>query len=359
MSKSITYETVLRALGVLLIAAGILKGHQLLTEPVAGVDIWSYRPFLILQVECELALGVWLLSPVFRRLAWLAALVCFAVFSGVTCYKALTGMTSCGCFGKVHVDPWVTLMVIDLPAVLALIAFRPKNIGGVLRCHAFGFLRICKLLIRILRRSGHPLNTRKQHPHIASVLRTLCRPLCEKRVLITASAVVVVLAATTPVLALVKPPNATSIYEVLEPETWVGNALPILGHIDIADELASGNWLIVLHHIDCDDCHAVVPRYRQMARDLRDTKSNLSVALIEVPPYQSHHEQPGTPWLTGKLDQSKRWFVVTPAALVLAKGQVRAVYGKKIPDLPTVLTNLMETNRTSGMSQAKRLKEEP
>jgi len=185
------------------------------------------------------------------------------------------------------------------------------------------------------------------------VLRRLWRPLREKRVLITASAVVVVLAATTPVLALVKPAKATSTYEVLEPETWVGNVLPILGHIDIADELASGNWLVVLHHIDCDDCHAVVPRYRKMARDLRDTRSNLGVALIEVPPYQSHQEQPGAAWLTGKLDQSKRWFVVTPAALVLANGQVRAAYGKKIPDLPAVLANLMETNRTSGIGQTR------
>lgn len=353
MTRSATYETLLRALGVLLIMASILKGHQLMTEPVASRDIWSYRPFLILQVEFELALGIWLLSAVFGRLAWLMALVCFVVFSSVTCYKALTGMASCGCFGKVHVDPWVTLVVIDLPAVVALIALRPENIGGMLHCHAVGFLRICKLLIRILRRGGRSLSTIKQYPHFALVLRALWRPFCEKGVLITASAVVVVLAATTPVLALVEPPKVTRVYEVLEPETWVGSTLPILEHIDIADQLMSGNWLIVLQHIDCDDCRAVIPRYQQMARDLRDTRSNLSIALIEVPPYQPHQEQPGAAWLTGKLDQSKRWFVVTPAALTLANGQVIAAYGKKVPDMLTVLAHLMETNRTSGISRTK------
>jgi hypothetical protein len=100
MSRSVAYETVLRVLGVLLIAAGILKGHQLLTEPVVNRDLWAYRPLLIFQVEFELTLGVWLLSAVFSRLAWLMALACFAVFSSVTCYKALAGMASCGCFGK-------------------------------------------------------------------------------------------------------------------------------------------------------------------------------------------------------------------------------------------------------------------
>jgi hypothetical protein len=43
-------DTVLKLLGVLLFAAAVLKGWQLLTEPVSNNDIWSYRPFLILQV---------------------------------------------------------------------------------------------------------------------------------------------------------------------------------------------------------------------------------------------------------------------------------------------------------------------
>ncbi|MHC4647203.1 MAG: hypothetical protein ACYTBJ_17055 [Planctomycetota bacterium] len=57
----------LRLLGVLLLAAAVLKGWQLLTEPVADSDIWSYRPFLVFQVEFELVLAVWLLSGVFKK----------------------------------------------------------------------------------------------------------------------------------------------------------------------------------------------------------------------------------------------------------------------------------------------------
>jgi len=118
-------DILLKALGLLLLTAAVLKGHELLTVPVANGGLWMWRPFLIFQVEFELALGFWLLSGVFKRLAWLATLLCFGLFCCVTLYKALTGAASCGCFGTVHVNPWLTLLAIDLPAVVALTLFRP------------------------------------------------------------------------------------------------------------------------------------------------------------------------------------------------------------------------------------------
>jgi len=60
-------DIVAKLLAALLLIAAALKGWQLLTEPVANSDIWSYRPFLILTVEFELALGLWLLSGLFKK----------------------------------------------------------------------------------------------------------------------------------------------------------------------------------------------------------------------------------------------------------------------------------------------------
>jgi len=114
----------MKLLAMVLLAAVVLKGRQLLTEPVVSSSIWSSRPFLIFQVEFELALGLWFLSGLFKKAAWLAAVLCFSVFSVVTLYKGLTGAASCGCFGQVHVNPWLTLFAIDLPAVIALTMFR-------------------------------------------------------------------------------------------------------------------------------------------------------------------------------------------------------------------------------------------
>jgi hypothetical protein len=46
----------------------------------------------------------------------------------ITLYKAITGAASCGCFGSVQVNPWITLFAIDLPALLALSIFRRKSV---------------------------------------------------------------------------------------------------------------------------------------------------------------------------------------------------------------------------------------
>lgn len=62
-------DIVLKVLGLLLLVAAVMKGCELLTVPVANADIWSNRYFLIFTVEFELALGIWLLSGLFKRAA--------------------------------------------------------------------------------------------------------------------------------------------------------------------------------------------------------------------------------------------------------------------------------------------------
>ena len=118
------FDVVRIALAAILLAAAGLKAYQLATEPVGGKDIFSFRWSLIAQVEFEILLGVWLLSGLFKRPAWLAALACFAFFCCATLYKALSGAVSCGCFGKIEVSPWYTL-VLDVCAVFALLVFPP------------------------------------------------------------------------------------------------------------------------------------------------------------------------------------------------------------------------------------------
>ena len=188
MERIRIHDVILKALGVLLLVAAVLKGHELLTVPVAGRDLWSWRPFLIFQVEFELALGIWLLSGVFKRLAWLAALACFGLFCCVTLYKGLTGTASCGCFGTVHVNPWITLFVIDLPAVFALNLFRPR----LALAPIVSFLRKRESIRRIVHCALSPFPS---PPRLAATI-----------VLGFA-----ILGLTTPILALNKPALVTSV----------------------------------------------------------------------------------------------------------------------------------------------------
>ena len=325
-------NVILKVLGMLLLIAAVLKGLQLLTEPVANSDIWSYRPFLILTVELELALSIWLLSGLFKKAAWLAALVCFSFFSIITLYKAVTGAASCGCFGSVEVNPWITLFAIDLPALLTLSIFRPKPVLPP------------RILIRI----------RLRHRPVKALIRQLIKPLpSAPRFAMTACLALVILGATTPILALNEPPRITSSYEVLEPETWIGKELPILKNIDIAETLKKGTWLILLYHYDCPDCGWAIPMYEQMARELAGNEDFLRIALIAVPPYGRGPVSMNCSCTLGKLDESKEWFVTTPATALLRDGQVTSAWAEKAPGLDNIveyLSSAAKVERNNGGS---------
>jgi hypothetical protein len=301
----------LRILGFLLLAGAVLKGWQLVTEPVANQDIWSYRPFLIFVVEFELALAVWLLSGVFKKAVWLTVLLCFCTFSFITLYKGLTGAASCGCFGKVHVNPWITLFAIDLPCVIALTVFRPKVwLRGELR-------------------------------GVMALIREFIAPVPSKLHFgLSISLGLVVLGTTGPILAFNEPAVVTASYEVLEPETWLGKVLPILEHIDIAESLKTGNWLVLLYHHDCPDCAIAIPKYEQIARDLAGNEDFLRIALISVPPYGQWLVKEGSPCVSGKLAETKEWFVTTPAVAILTEAKVTSAWEAKAPDFETILQKL-------------------
>jgi hypothetical protein len=145
---------------------------------------------------------------------------------------------------------------------------------------------------------------------------------------------------TTPILALNEPANATSSYEVLEPETWVGKKLPILDYIDIAESLEKGNWLILLYHHDCPGCTEAIPKYEQMARELADNADFLRIALIELAPYGAPLVAPESRCTAGRLANTKEWFVSTPAVALLTDGNVNHAWEAKAPDFDTILSKI-------------------
>lgn len=132
----------------------------------------------------------------------------------------------------------------------------------------------------------------------------------------------------------------TAKYEVIEPETWVGKELPILEHIDIAETLKKGTWLVLLSHYDCPDCGRVIPQYEQMARDLAGNEDFLRIAMIAVPPYGRAPISPNTPCTLGKLAETKEWFVTTPAVALLKDGLATSAWEEEAPDFDTILKNM-------------------
>lgn len=301
---------VLKLLGLLLLAGAALKAHQLLTEPMANTDIWSNRYFLIFTVEFELALAIWLLSGLFKKTAWIATVACFSLFCCITLYKALAGYGSCGCFGRIHLNPWITLIAIDIPCLLALLIFRPKDLK--------------------LKNLTNPL--------------TLLTPSARISHIVAISAILLTcITVTTPILAFNEPSQITSTYEVLEPETWIGKQLPILEHIDIADKISKGNWLLLFYHHDCPDCQKAIVEYEKMAKDLKGNEDFLQIALIEVPPYGETIEGENSFCTLGKLPEAKEWFVTTPAIALLSNSTVQKIWEGETPDLDNIFKIIVST----------------
>ena len=305
--------------GLVLLFAAVTKCHQLLTEPIISKSFWASWEFFLIQVPLELGLGIWLLCGLFRKAAWLIAVVSFGGFIAVILQMAVTGAASCGCFGKVQVNPWITLLAIDVPLFLGLLLFRPKGE---------------KLL-------PPPWPTPR---HFFGV----------------AIPTFILMAVIMPVLIFNKPPDTGDGYIVVRHEEWTkpkpviseqakvvqtpdeetGEEWPLLEHIDIADSLRSQIAIVLLYHRDCPDCREAIPLYDRMSRELAGNEEAIRIAFIEVPPYAPEEDDPvpaETTCLKGRLDASIKWYFTTPLVVVTEDGSVVKSWEVEVPQLDEIL----------------------
>jgi thiol-disulfide isomerase/thioredoxin len=291
--------------GLVLIVASVLKIHQLLTEPIISKGFWESWLFFVIQIPLELGLGIWLVSGLFRKAAWMIAVLAFGLFIAVTLQKGLTGAESCGCFGRVKVNPWITLLVIDIPLFLGLVIFRPKGL---------------KLLPPPWPKAAHFFGV--------------------------AIPTFIAFSVIIPLLIFNKPADKTEKYEVVKPEEWIRKEKQaykewsMLKHIDIADSLRSNVAIVMFYSTECETCHEAIPLYDRMGRDMAGNEDSIRFAFIEVPPYASKQDSlvpDDTPCLRGKLDSSKRWFIQTPLVVVVKDGVAVKFWEGEAPQLEEIL----------------------
>ena len=305
----ITNQIVMVVAGLVLIVASVLKIHQLLTEPIISKGFWESWEFFLIQIPLELGLGIWLVCGLFRKAAWMVAVLSFGLFIAVTLQKGLIGAESCGCFGRVKVNPWITLLAIDIPLFLGLVIFRPKGL---------------KFLPPPWPPKGHFFGV--------------------------AIPTFIVIGVIMPVLIFYKPPDKTDKYEVVRPNEWIGKEplgekqvskeWSMLKYIDIADSLRSNIAIVVFYSTACDACHDAIPLYDQMSRDMAGNRDSIRFAFIEVPPYASEQDSfvpVDTPCLRGRLDSSKDWYIQTPLVVVVQDGLVVKFWESETPQLDEIL----------------------
>ena len=276
-------------LGTLLLTAAFLKGHQLqLRIAPAGSDPLPSWLLPALLISAEAILGLWLVSRWKPRQAWIAALL---AFSGFACYALMAvvqGSASCNCFGEIRVHPSI-MLCIDAVAVAFLLLSRPD---------------------RQIARGNSSL------AFVAAALPCILIGIAVAWTLSAGKA-----ASFGPAGDMV----------VLKPDTWIGKRFPILDHIDIGEELSSGEWLVLLYHNECPECQAVLRYYESdECRAWNEGSNAVQIALIEVPPFESQPRR-AAPWYhSGRLDASKQWFARTPLQIRLSAGHVRAILDKNL-----------------------------
>jgi len=294
--------------GVVLIVAGALKVHQLLTEPIVTSGFWESRTFFLIQIPLELGLGVWLVCGLFRKAARLAGVMAYGLFSLITLRTGLAGAASCGCFGVVAVNPWITLSAIDLPLFLTLLIFPVKG---------------QKLL-------PPPWPSAR---HFFGV----------------AVPTFIIIGTVMAVLIANEPPDKTDRYEVLKPAEWVvSREWPMLDHIDIADSLRPDISVVLLYKSECDDCRQAIELYEQLSEDMADNADSLRFALIELPPYAPAAENPvsaDTTCFQGRVDAGKDWYGKTPIVAVLEDGLLVAAWEQQAPGLEQILDAVFGRNQ--------------
>lgn len=242
------YLIISRLLSLALLAAGLLKGRDVLLGTQEGQGFWEDWRVAASIAGFEIVFSLWLLVGLFPQITRWLAVICFGFFLCFAVASVLAGESSCGCFGSLAVSPWYTA-TFDLLAVAALVAGGPGRLSAPTRRSVrFRFATFVSLLLAgsvagmwtAVHFTPIPLGEEGEIREGASVLS-------------------------------------------IDPVNWTGRRLPLLPHIDIGAQLGRGRWIILLYRRDCPACWEAVARYVGFAHELASQSSGARVALVEVP----------------------------------------------------------------------------
>ena len=111
----------------------------------------------------------------------------------------------------------------------------------------------------------------------------------------------------------------------------MGKELPILKHMDVAEQLKSGTWLLVLYHHDCSKCAAAIEACMNAVYEIEGAEPGRDpgIALISVPPHGVPSVGQSTRYLLGELSPRKTWFVMTRTVVLIVDGKTSEVWGNR------------------------------
>jgi len=279
--------------GLVLTVAAALKAESLFSDAALGV-LYGSRPGQVLLLQFEILLAVWLIVGFQAAWSRRVAIVTFGVFAGVSLFHAIAGAESCGCFGRMQVNPWL-MLAMDVVLVALLWRWSPDS-----REQAWAKAIFASRTARWL----------------------------------SAAAIVALLAGSFVLLHYGTRSGRYSIVAdgiavqgdtvVLRPEAWLGSDCPLLGLVDGDAPLRHGEWIAVLYRHDCETCRKAVIGYRLRATARQAGEA--SIALIELPPHdQEENVELPAPSMHLRLSDHQQWLVQTPMIIRLRDSKVISI----------------------------------
>jgi hypothetical protein len=284
-----------RPMGVAFRASQLLIGLVLAVAAFAKLwALWGRRadPSLdssfseIALINLEFLCALLLAFDIWRELTWVFGFLLFASFAASNALKVAHGYASCGCFGEVRVNPWLSLSL-----NLIVLAFMVS----------FGIRLYPKVAAR---------------RQLTYVVRALA--LC--------GIVGGLYCAVWGGVATLRTGGAKPIGRVT-PAEWIGKPLPILDSIDVGTKLKSGSWRLVFFRRACDQCEAEIRRLTQEGQ----AGSIRRLAIIELPANEEIASTDRTDFvsnfhsgLVGRLDPRMEWIATVPLELHVTNGVVEA-----------------------------------
>lgn len=417
--------------GLLLMVAALLKIHEVMTVAIPSWDVnaallmdqaaeegaampawkanllgfWESYEFFLIQIPLEFALGAWMACGLFRKAAWIAGVLAYFGFIGITLGKALLGFESCGCFGQIHVNPWLTLLAIDIPFFLLLAIFRPKgekllpppwpNVAHAAVCAVpiLGFMVLVSPAIVTFRpefkkaveqtevtaegkikllefrhkqeKAAWQQGTavmKQQNDTLQKTVRQLQVEIEQLKAAVEAKALAELNAAqkaapvepvkTEPVEpvevavsenAVTETGPTESDQEPIEIQQW--EWLEFVVEDDVREQLSEGMAVVLMYHHDCPTCAETVPAYSRYYAEMAEQGNDaFKIAFLAIPPYDETGPVPEeTTCILGTMTDAEKWEVMSPYVVVLLDGELMKTWKQgTAPEPEKILDEVFE-----------------
>jgi hypothetical protein len=124
------YGTLKHLAGILLTGAAAFHAYQIISYGrLRDNSLGSTTSVQVPVVMGELLLGLWLVMGLNTRVTRIVACVVFLCLLEVALWHAIEGRRTCGCFGALEINPWVTVIA-DSSILVGLLTLQPVYLAS-------------------------------------------------------------------------------------------------------------------------------------------------------------------------------------------------------------------------------------